>query len=156
MTFNVSNEFKRSAILIIVNIGIIFAIYSVFSKKFYEINLPYLEQKFNNEKAFIGDLQQQLRNLKGVLTVNKANLTKQMLIFKTIVSAFDDVKIVAFDTNSKGFVYAISGNTKSIVLLSYKVNRAIVNHAIRAQIQKLLVKNGSSVLKVQIFGVNND
>ncbi len=157
MTFNLPNKFKNLAILIIVNIFIIFVIYSTSYGKFNNISLPYLKQKINAETAVAGNLQKQLAILKNLFeTVDKFDLTEQVVNFKIIVSVFNDVKVSPFETNEKDFVYAISGETNAIILLAYKINKAISNNVIKAQTQNLLIQGDTSVLKVQIFGVIND
>jgi hypothetical protein len=47
MTFHLKSKAKNLAILIIVNIGIIFATYSVYSDNSNSVSLLYLKQKIN-------------------------------------------------------------------------------------------------------------
>jgi len=53
-------------------------------------------------------------------------------------------------------VYAISGESTTIALLAYKINKAISNNMIKAHLKSVLINKGGAVLKVQIFGVNVD
>ncbi|SEH58909.1 hypothetical protein BAZSYMB_SCAFFOLD00026_12 [Bathymodiolus azoricus thioautotrophic gill symbiont] len=69
---------------------------------------------------------------------------------------FESINVSAFEKNNKGLVYAINGKTSTIIFLAYRINQYINNNTIKAQTQALLIQGDSSVLKVQIFGVNND
>ncbi|WP_369177867.1 hypothetical protein [Candidatus Thiodubiliella endoseptemdiera] len=150
--FILLNKFKNLAILILVNAVVISIIFNAVSG-LYGINSSNLEQKNNRFKDSISNLSSQLNDLKSANTVDKVNLDRQVVIFKTIVSAFSNVKTSAFKEDHKGFIYAISGETSGIVFLAYKINQAIDSLFIKAQVKDLLIKGKTSVLKVRIFGV---
>ncbi|CAC9437685.1 hypothetical protein BSPLISOX_762 [uncultured Gammaproteobacteria bacterium] len=157
MTFNLPSNFKNLVILIIVNMCIIFAVYSIYSDKSNNISPLYLKQKISAEEVVANNLQERLIILKNLFeAVDKFDLTEQVLNFKIIISVFDGIRMSAFEANKKGFVYAIKGETNDIILLAYKINKSINNNTIKAQTQELLIQGDSSALKVQIFGVNND
>ena len=157
MTFHLKSKAKNLAILIIVNIGIIFATYSVYSDNSNSVSLLYLKQKINVEEVTSNKLKKHLVTLKGLFeAVDKFDLTKQVSNFKIIISMFDSINVSAFEKNNKGLVYAINGKTSTIIFLAYRINQYINNNTIKAQTQALLIQGDSSVLKVQIFGVNND
>ncbi len=150
--FILLNKFKNLAILILVNAVVISIIFNAVSG-LYGINSSNLEQKNNRFKDSISNLSSQLNDLKSANTVDKVNLDRQVVIFKTIVSAFSNVKTSAFKEDHNGFIYAISGETSDIVFLAYKINQAIDSLFIKAQVKDLLIKGKTSVLKVRIFGV---
>jgi hypothetical protein len=136
---------------------IVFAIYHVSNHTFKAINSPALAQKINQEKATIDDLKHQLDNLsKRNETADKFDLSKQTRLLRIITSAFTNLKTNAFESNHKGLVYAISGDSTTLVLLAYKINKAISSGLIKAQVKSVLINNGGAVLKVQIFGVDVD
>lgn len=136
---------------------IVSAIYNVSNHQFKAINSPALVQKINQEKILIDDLKQQLNALsKHKQTADKFNLSKQARLLRIIISAFDNLTINAFESNHKGLVYAISGDSTSITLLAFKLNKAISNNRIKAQLKSVLINKGGAVLKVQVFGVNVD
>jgi hypothetical protein len=136
---------------------IVFAIYNVSKHQFKAINSPDLVQKIIQEKILIDDLKQQLDNLsKRNETADKFDLSKQARLLRIMVSAFDNLKTNAFESNHKGLVYAISGESTTIALLAYKINKVISSGLIKAQLKSLLINKGGAVLKVQIFGVNVD
>jgi hypothetical protein len=136
---------------------IVSAIYPIFKHQFKAINSPDLVQKINQEKILIDDLKHQLNNrLKRNETADKFNLSKQARLLRIITSAFDNLKTNAFESNHKGLVYAISGDSTTLTLLAYKINKAISNGMIKAQVKSVLINKGGAVLKVQIFGVNVD
>jgi cell division protein FtsL len=148
---------KNLTILLLLNLMIVFAIYHVSNHQFKAINSPALAQKINQEKAAIDDLKHQLDNLsKRNETADKFDLSKQARLLRIITSAFDHLKTNAFESNHKGLVYAISGDSTTIALLAYKINKAISSSLIKAQIKSVLINNGGAVLKVQVFGVNVD
>ena len=148
---------KNLTILLLLNLMIVSAIYNVFNHQFKAINSPDLVQKIIQEKASIDDLKQQLDKLsKRNETADKFNLSKQTRLLRIMISAFDNVKTNAFESNHKGLVYAISGDSTTIALLAFKLNKAISSGLIKAQVKSVLINNGGAVLKVQIFGVNVD
>ncbi|SEH58893.1 hypothetical protein BAZSYMB_SCAFFOLD00026_11 [Bathymodiolus azoricus thioautotrophic gill symbiont] len=67
MTFHLKSKAKNLAILIIVNIGIIFATYSVYSDNSNSVSLLYLKQKINVEEVTSNKLKKHLVTLKGLL-----------------------------------------------------------------------------------------
>ena len=152
-TLNLLNKFKNLAILAFVNALVIFIIFNVVSGSYGINSSATLEQKNNQVKRSIANLEDQLDALKNANTVDKVNLEQQVDIFKTIVSAFSDVKTVAFKDDHRGFIYAMSGKTNDIVFIAYKINKAISSLSIKAQVQDLLIKGNTSILKVRIFGV---
>jgi cell division protein FtsL len=148
---------KNLTILLLLNLMIVFAIYNVSKHQFKALNSPALAQKINQEKATIDDLKHQLDKLsKRNETADKFDLSKQTRLLRIITSAFDNLKTNAFESNHKGLVYAISGESTTIALLAYKINKAISSGLIKAQVKSVLINNGGAVLKVQIFGVNVD
>jgi hypothetical protein len=79
MTFHLKSKAKNLAILIIVNIGIIFATYSVYSDNSNSVSLLYLKQKINVEEVTSNKLKKYLVTLKGLFeAVDKFDLTKQI------------------------------------------------------------------------------
>ncbi len=148
---------KNLTILFLLNLMIVSAIYPIFKHQFKAINSPDLVQKIIQEKSLIDDLKQQLNTLsKRNETADKFNLSKQARLLRIMISAFDNLTINAFESNHKGLVYAISGDSTTIALLAFKLNKAISSRLIKAQVKSVLINNGSAVLKVQIFGVNVD
>jgi len=148
---------KNLTILLLLNLMIVSAIYNVFNHQFKAINSSALTQKIIQEKILIDDLKQQLNTLsKRNQTADKFNLSKQARLLRIITSAFDKLKTNAFKSNHKGLVYAISGESTTIALLAYKINKAISNNMIKAHLKSVLINKGGAVLKVQIFGVNVD
>ena len=148
---------KNLTILFLLNLMIVFAIYNVFNHQFKTINSLDLVQKINQEKATIDDLKQQLDKLsKFNETADKFDLSKQARLLRIMISAFDNLKTNAFESNHKGLVYAISGDSTTLALLAFKLNKAISSRLIKAQLKSVLINKSSAVLKVQVFGVNVD
>jgi hypothetical protein len=95
LTFNLPSNFKNLVILIIVNMCIIFAVYSIYSDKSNNISPLYLKQKISAEEVVANNLQERLIILKNLFeAVDKFDLTEQVLNFKIIISVFDGIKAI--------------------------------------------------------------
>lgn len=146
---------KRPTLLLLLNLVIVFAIYFIFNHKFSTIDTPALTQKINQEKASIDNLKHKLSHVsKHKQTANGFALGKQARLLKMTTSVFADLKTTVFKANNKGLVYLMSGNSKDVLLLAHKLNKAIGNNRIKAQLKSVLINKGGAVLKVQVFGTN--
>lgn len=148
-------KYKNLTILVIVNVFVVSLIAYGFLYNFKDYNAHNWEQKNDQEKFKIKKLNLELKELSAIETFDDFNLLEQTQFFKIIVSAFN-VKIEIFKQQKKGVDYAISGDSKTVLLLSYKLSKAIKDGALKAQIKNMLIKSANSVLIIQIFGVNND
>jgi hypothetical protein len=161
MNFNLPTKFtfsKRIAtivVLIFINTVVVISISYAFIQKLNDVDLDVLKQKINLVEDTARSLNIELNSLEEVQTFDKFDLAKQSQVFKNIVSVFG-VKTTINAKVKKGIEYIVIGSTDVVAMIAYKINKAIESNTLKAEVKNLLINGNQSVLKVQIFGVDNE